>query len=269
MSKMWGLMHCGTHPCVEPMSQRKTFQMLDDDEQASILDFHDQVAQKWLWWSEADAKGQHLLMKSHLYDMVKALKARHQDAAFLSVGREPLDMICSALPFMACIGKPEAGLPRRDEWPYVCRQVVQQYVDYTRTELEFTQSGVKGQPPLVLAVPFKEMITQPSSVMEKVYAYRQAVWGTTPEKYKGSAHEAAFEAEEQDPEEVENKAWRKSLKKKYPTMKHERLFALLDKAADQGLPRIDTDKEFAAYRDKTVAWTPVATNPAATTTHDI
>merc|ERR1711871_559520 len=117
---------------------------------------------------------------------------------------------------------------------------------------------VKGNP-LMLVVSFKELITDAPAVMEKVYAYRAAVWEAPVDHYKGSAHESALEAAERHPEVVEEKAWRKSLKSTYPSMKHEQLVAMLEAAVEEGCTRIDLKEDFARYRTQVLTSVAVPT----------
>merc|ERR1712070_1208492 len=101
--------------------------------------------------------------------------------------------------------------------------IAEHYKFYTDKEMELCT----GKDPLMLAVPFKQMITEPADVMEKIYSHRCKVWGTPPEQYKGSKHEEMVGIEAKDPQLLEEKAWRKGMKKTYPTMKKDEIVALL------------------------------------------
>merc|ERR1719473_1970131 len=110
------------------------------------------------------------------------------------------------------------------------------------------------------------MISDAAAVLEKIYAYRASQWGTPAERYKGSQHEAAVEAAARDPTVMEEKAWRRSMKKTYPTMKRDQLEAMLRAAVDEGLPAIDLDSAFARYRREVVAAAPARAAAAVTST---
>lgn len=63
-----------------------------------------------------------------------------------------------------------------------------------------------------------------------------------------------MEAAARDPEHMEQKAWRKSMKKAYPTMKRDQLERMLEAAVEEhGLPRVDLESVFARYRKEIVA----------------
>lgn len=220
---------------------------LDNEEQKRALDFHDEIAKKWLWWCGADAKGQHLLMKSHLVDMVKPLKDRHPDAVFVTVGRDPVDMICSAVPFLSCASKSNFPQPSFVEWPFMVHSVCRTYMLYVQKEMELCKEE------LMLMVPFTDMIHSPASVMEKIYSHRAGVWGTAAETYQGSTHAARVEAEATDPRSLEEKQWRKSMKSQYPSMKREQLMAMLEAAAADGYTNLDLKKAFDTYKIKLTA----------------
>jgi len=154
LRQWWGAPHAVGGAFAGTGLNTGSFDDLSAHEQTRALDLHDETARKWLWWCDAEAKGQHLLMKSHLIEMVRPLKARHPDAAFVTVGREPVDMICSAVPFMGVKTRPGITKlqPTYIEWPYQVHAVTQIYIDYLQKELELC----RGKNAVMLAVPFSE-----------------------------------------------------------------------------------------------------------------
>lgn len=99
-----------------------------------------------------------------------------------------------------------------------------------------------------------KVIKDQAAAMQVANDWVASQWGMEPVQYRGSAHEAAVDAEQQDPDHTAVKKWRKSLKGKYPSQSAERMQAMADEyTASAGLPRFSTDDAFKAYRQHTDA----------------
>lgn len=99
MRQWWGLVMFQAM-LAHPRTQARIFWYdIPKDEQDRAVAMMDETARKWLWWNNADAEGQTLLIKGHRVCMVEALKAKYTDAAFITVLRDPVDMVRSIIRF--------------------------------------------------------------------------------------------------------------------------------------------------------------------------
>lgn len=86
--------------------------------------------------------------------------------------------------------------------------------------------------------------------MQLVNSWKAQEWKCATQTYCGSAHERAVKAEHEKPSVREEKAWRKSLKSKYPSQEVDALLKLQAIAAARlGLKPVDTTKAFGAYKE--------------------
>ena len=203
----------------------------------------DETCRKWLWLCGADKKEQHLLLKGHMVDMVPALKQRYPDASFVTVMREPLSMATSMVPFAGATpgyAGPEAAVA----WPWFNFMFVEYFNEYCKQELALVKRGD------MMGVPFKQLISDPASVMQSVKQWSATQWGAVVVNYSGSKHEAQLLHHQSRSDVVQEKAWRKSLKSKYPSQKVEKLMELAAETSTRmGLPSLDEDSAFKEYRN--------------------
>ena len=115
---------------------------------------------------------------------------------------------------------------------------------YCKQELALVNRGG------MTGVPFKQLISDPASVMQSVKQWSATQWGAVVVNYSGSKHEAQLLHHQSRSDVVQEKAWRKSLKSKYPSQKVEKLMELAAETSTRmGLPSLDEDSAFKEYRN--------------------
>jgi len=240
----WGLLMFHLFSPHPSTIDRIFFWDLQQEEQQRAVALIDQTARKWLSWCGGDSNGKTLLIKGHQVCMVKALKKKYPDAAFVTVLREPMDMVRSFIPFAdACGIRP--GHVHANDFPWWNYVSLQYYDQYCKAELEL----VSGDSPLVLGLSFAELITNDAAVMQKTNDWTANAWGTVAVCYEGSAHQEACNKAKLDADHVAEKAWRKSMKSRYPSQSEQQMLAMADEYADAaGVPRFDPDAAFEDYR---------------------
>lgn len=235
---------CGMGGFTTGQHLRSTWQwQLTKDERERTVGMIDEVCKKWLYFCAADQKQQHLVLKGHMIDMVPALKLKYPDAAFVTVMRDPLAMAASMVPF-AGSGRSYTRSLAAVDCPWFNHMAVEYYIEYCKQELLLIRHGD------LLGVPFQQLITDSSSVMQNVKEWSAHKWGRPVVEYRGSKHEEQLKQHQNRSDVIKEKAWRKSLKSKYPSQKVERMLTLAAEASSEqkSLPLLETSS-FEDYRN--------------------
>eukprot|EP00656_Telonema_subtile_P021447 TRINITY_DN2248_c0_g1_i5.p1 TRINITY_DN2248_c0_g1~~TRINITY_DN2248_c0_g1_i5.p1 ORF type:complete len:447 (+),score=119.24 TRINITY_DN2248_c0_g1_i5:230-1570(+) len=247
----WSDVYCSimfTHPVNKDKDTGRVFYwQLDTNEQDRAIGLLDELAKKWLWWCDADANQQHLLIKSHTVCMVPALQAKYPDAAFVTVLRDPIQMVSSIVPFAN--DEERWGVSSVD-WDWYNLSALKFYKQYCDQEVALVQ----GEHPVMLGVAFMTMVTDTGATVQAINNWTAAKWGQKPVLYKGSEHEAAVVQAEQQPECVADKAWRKKMKSKYPNQPVATLLKLAAAGAQRlGVEQFDEEVAFSEHRKHTAS----------------